>query len=33
MNDLTKQFYPIFRAIADLEVPQWENMQSAGCDL
>lgn len=33
MNDLTQQFYPIFRAIADLEVSQWENTQSAGCGL
>ena len=28
-----QQFYPIFRAIADLEVSQWENTQSAGCGL
>ena len=28
-----QQFYPIFRAIADLEVSQWENMQSAECGL
>ena len=28
-----QQFYPIFRAIADLEVSKWENTQSAGCGL
>ena len=28
-----QQFYPIFKAIADLEVSQWENTQSAGCGL
>ncbi|MGM9627274.1 MAG: DNA cytosine methyltransferase [Faecousia sp.] len=28
-----QQFYPIFRAIADLEVSQWENTQSAECGL
>lgn len=28
-----QQFYPIFRAIADLEVSQWENTRSAGCGL
>lgn len=28
-----QQFHPIFRAIADLEVSQWENTQSAGCAL
>lgn len=28
-----QQFYPIFRAIADLEASQWENTQSAGCGL
>ena len=28
-----QQFYPIFRAIADLEVSQWENTQSAVCGL
>ena len=33
MSDSDKQFHPIFRAIADLEVSQWENTQSAGCGL
>ena len=28
-----QQFHPIFQAIADLEVSQWENTQSAGCGL
>lgn len=28
-----QQFYPIFRAIAYLEVTQWENTQSAECGL
>ena len=28
-----QQFYPIFRAIADLEVSRWENTQSVGCGL
>ena len=28
-----QQFHPIFRAIADLEVTQWENTQSAECGL
>ena len=28
-----QQCYPIFRAIADLEVSKWENTQSAGCGL
>lgn len=28
-----QQFYPIFQAIADLEVSQWENTQSAECGL
>lgn len=28
-----QQFYPIFRAIADLEVSQWENTKSAECGI
>ena len=33
MIDSDKQFQPIFRTIADLEVSQWENTQSAECGL